>query len=428
MEEKNNNHPTPTSGTSRPGSFIRPLGAFEQMFWLRAQISTVHFLLAGEVEGATKPDEWRKALDTVRQIHPMLSVGIRQDTDTTLFFEHRPEMVIPLRLVAGEGVTRWQEELEKELSIPFDNNDAPLLRVVLIHYPDKCIVVLTAHHAIGDGLSLSYILRDLLAILSGRALTPFPFPASVDVLLGLAAAGPDQDRLKGPLLVNGQTAPRRLWEKTKKPPRIITRQLTPAFTEWVIGRARAEGTTFHAVLMAALLTAGRRVFAKWREKPVRMLSPISVRKTLGIGEDCRLSLCSKFMPFPPEDNQPFWELARFIRLAIADASKRESMIQDTIGLRKFVDGQDIEMADQVSERFNREFVVSNIGRVEYDTEFGRVRLVSIWGPAVHSGFEDEYSVAVASVNGACCLAVTSREPNGMELLEEVLTVLKANCE
>src|ERR1700682_6301301 len=128
--------------SSRQGSSstsIRPLGAFEHMFWLRAQISTVHFVLAAEVEGATNPEEWRTALDVVQKVHPLLSVGIEQKEDTSLWFEHRPGNPIPLRLVTGEGPFRWEDELENELSVPFDNQEAPLLRAVLIHSPGRPI-------------------------------------------------------------------------------------------------------------------------------------------------------------------------------------------------------------------------------------------------------------------------------------------------
>jgi hypothetical protein len=418
---------TIVSSQGSSSTSIRPLGAFEHMFWLRAQISTVHFVLAAEVEGATNPEEWRTALDVVQKIHPLLSVAIDQKEDTSLWFEHRPGTPIPLRLVTGEGLFRWEDEPEKELSIPFDNHEAPLLRAVLIHYPDRCVVILTAHHSISDGLSLSYIMRDLLTALSGRTLTPFPFPASIDELLGLTDAGPDKGRLKGPPLVNGGTAPSRLWDNTKKVPRVYTHRLTPEFTDRLVRRSREEGTTFHGALVSSLVTAGRRIFPRWREKPVRVLSPISVRKTLGIGEDCRLSLCANFMPFAPGESRPFWDLARFIRRSIADAGKLERLKQDTIGLRQFVGGQDLEGADRVSERFNREFVVSNIGRVAYGTDFGRVRLASTWGPTVHSGFEDEYSVAVCTVDHTCCLMITSRGSNGPPLLEESLELLAEAC-
>lgn len=415
--------------TDSPASatLIRPLGASEQMFWLRAQSTTIHFILAAEIEGATTPAQWRMALDSVQKVHPMLSVGIRQNKDTTLWFEQRPGIPIPLRVIAGDTISRWEAELEKELCLPFTNEDAPLIRAVLIHYHDRCIIGLVSHHSISDGLSLSYIVRDLLETLSGRRLAPLPFPPSSDDLLGITVADLGKNLLKGPPLMDGGTIPLQLVEKTKIIPRMHTRRLTPEFTDQLVRRSREEETTLHGALISALVLAGRRVFPKWKEKPVRVLSPISVRDLLGVGEECCLSLVAKWMPFAPEEDRPFWELARYIRSAVAETARLQTVIKDTTGLRKFVDGMDLVESEQVSERFNRELVVSNIGRVAFRSDFGPFRLVSMWGPTVHSGFEDEFSMAVCTVNGACSLVVTSRESGGLLLLEETVKELADQC-
>ena len=398
------------------------------MFWLRAQTTTVHFTLAGEVEGATSPEQWAAALNTVQKIHPMLSVGIRQEKDTSLWFEHRPGQPIPFRVVVGKEGLRWEEELEKELSLPFENDAAPLMRAVLVHYPDKSYIILAAHHSIADGLSLSYIIRDLLEVLRGKALTPFAFPPSVDQLLGLTGEAGDKttdDRglLKGPPFMAGRT-PLRLVEKTKIVPRVYTQRLTPELTARLIRLSHEEGCTVHGAVISALVSAGRSVFPKWKEKAVRVLSPMSVRNLSGAGEECALRLGAKWMAFQPEENRSFWDLARNVRTCITEAARLETIKEDTTGLRKFVDGMDVAGSGAVSERFNRELVVSNIGRVGYDTRFGWLRLTALWGPSIHSGFEDEFSMALCTVEDSCCMVVTSREPNGQLLLAETVNLLE----
>ena len=399
-------------------TLIRPLGGFEQMFWLRAQTTTVHFTLAGEVEGATSPAQWAAALHTIQKIHPMLSVGIRQEKDSSLWFEHRPGQPIPFRVVVGKEGLRWEAELEKELSLPFENDAAPLMRAVLVHYPDKCIIMLVAHHSIADGLSLSYIIRDLLEVLRGKTLTPFAFPPSVDQLLGLTG-----EALKGPPFMVGRT-PLRLVEKTKIVPRMYTQRLSPELTARLIRLSHEEGCTVHGAVISALVSAGRSVFPKWKEKAVRVLSPISVRNLSGAGEECALRLGAKMMAFQPEENRSFWDLSRFVRALITEAARLETIKEDTTGLRKFVDGMDVAGSEAISERFNRELVVSNIGRVGYDTRFGWLRLTGLWGPSIHSGFEDEFSMALCTVDDSCCLLVTSREPNGQLLLAETVKLLE----
>ena len=52
---------------------------------------------------------------------------------------------------------------------------------MLLHEKHRSIIVLVARHSIADGLSLAYVIRDLLQLLSGETLAPLPVAA----LLGL---------------------------------------------------------------------------------------------------------------------------------------------------------------------------------------------------------------------------------------------------
>ena len=39
----------------------RPLGAFEHLFWLVDQHRPIHFTVTAEIEGKTRPEDWREA-------------------------------------------------------------------------------------------------------------------------------------------------------------------------------------------------------------------------------------------------------------------------------------------------------------------------------------------------------------------------------
>ena len=49
----------------------------------------------------------------------------------------------------------WQSWIEHELGRPFGLDEAPLLRCKYLHWssPDRSVLALTFHHAIGDGRS-----------------------------------------------------------------------------------------------------------------------------------------------------------------------------------------------------------------------------------------------------------------------------------
>jgi NRPS condensation-like uncharacterized protein len=77
----------------------------------------------------------------------------------------------------------WQAEFEKEISTPFDTSESPLMRAQLLLDDDRCVVILTTHHSIADGMAIMYVIRDLLQAASGEKLVPLPAPSSQDELL-----------------------------------------------------------------------------------------------------------------------------------------------------------------------------------------------------------------------------------------------------
>ena len=135
---------------------LRPLGSFEEFFWLIDQNRPVHFALAAKVQGATTFGQWRNAFDLVQRRHPLLSVCIETNGNSRPYFCRNVAAPIPLRVIqANDATLRWKLEMEVELSIPFDPEDAPLVRAVLLHEPDQAVVIVVAHHSIADGRSLS---------------------------------------------------------------------------------------------------------------------------------------------------------------------------------------------------------------------------------------------------------------------------------
>jgi hypothetical protein len=82
--------------------------------------------------------------------------------------------------------------------------------------------------------------------------------------------------------------------------------------------AQQEKTTVHGALCAALVIAGRQAIGEWADEPVRILSPIDIRKLLGIGDHCGLFVSAEPVSFKSGETD-FWELARFAKRQLAGA-------------------------------------------------------------------------------------------------------------
>ena len=138
--------------SANPIGFIRSLGAFEEIYWLFTQTGPKGFAYAAEIEGRTTVDAWRKAIDQLQQSQPFFSVCIEPNPGGKPYFRQVAGASIPLRVVNGVSGHRWETEVAKQVFEPFSGDQAPLVRTVLIHDPDRSILIIAAHHSISDGI------------------------------------------------------------------------------------------------------------------------------------------------------------------------------------------------------------------------------------------------------------------------------------
>jgi NRPS condensation-like uncharacterized protein len=162
---------------------VRALGAMERLFWLMDQKHPAHLMVTAEVQGFTKVQSWRDALDAVQRRHPVLSTSIKRNEEGQPALYQADAAPIPLRVVDGSFQGRWELELEREMALPFTPEQAPLIRSVLVHKPQSAVLILIAHHAIADGMALVFLIRDLLQVLSGGQIEALSFNSSAEELL-----------------------------------------------------------------------------------------------------------------------------------------------------------------------------------------------------------------------------------------------------
>jgi Condensation domain len=406
---------------------IRPLGSLEHLFWLLDQNRSCHFAVTAQIAGKASPGDWREALDCLQERHPILSVCIEGTPGSVPRFRQEDAAPIPLRIVDGDPETHWEGEVGEELATPFDPNRAPLIRAVLIQGSRDTAFILVAHHAIADGLSLAYAIRDTLSALYGELLEPLPWaPAQEEILSEGARPAAVADAHKEP---DGAPAGRPSIYRPLDDARPVVKglRLAPALTTSLRDCARLEGTTVHGALCAAFTIAGRQVSADWRDSALRIVSPINVRSLLDVGESCGVFVSATTCAF---DGQAigFWELARNAKAAIAIGQTRDGVVALLSTIGEVVDkGAEIATAANFAAgAFAHEVTLTNLGVLTFDSRFGPLKLENMWGPAVLLGMEGAQTIGVTTVNGSICLTHTSHTPPE-GLLEAMRSVLVDAC-
>ena len=156
--------------------------------------------------------------------------------------------------------------------------------------------------------------------------------------------------------------------------------------------------------------------------------PINARPLLDAGESCGVFLGATTNVFERQATD-FWDIARDARIGVAANKTSENIAAQLSAFRRVVgNGADVAtVAEFVAEVFASEVLLTNLGDLSFDRQFGPVTLKAMFGPAVLTGFEDHQTIGVATLNGALCLLHTSHTPPE-GLLEKIRNVLAQACD
>lgn len=404
---------------------VRPLGVFEQLLWVLEQHSPTHFVVGAQIAGPTTVQQWRTAVDALQTRHPNASLYIDLDEKEIPNFYRNASAQIPLRVLPGHE-TNWEREMEKELATPFNAKEAPLLRAVLLHQPERAVLLLSAHHSIADGLSLVFAIRDIVRVLSGAVLDPLPPLPAYESLIDLPIAPSSQTDTAAPAPELGP--PGVLREASSAKPRIHHINFAQSLTSRLQERVREEKTTVHGALMAATALAARQRSTFLGDRSTRILSPVNARTALDpMMEDITLCTSGAIAALQPSSIQQFWDLARQGRTGVAPAQTLEA-IAGMISLLKQSFGEKVtlEAALQLmTDGFASDVVISNLGNISFG-QFGHLKIERIWGPAVLVGLENEQVIGVATVNGSLSLLHSSYTPLPA-FLETIHEIIRSAC-
>jgi hypothetical protein len=400
---------------------LRDLDTFEEFFWLLEQSAPMFHAVVAEVNGATTIQQWKEALDAIQIRYPLLSASIRKVPGKRPFFQKVQGASMPVRIAPLTDSLVLEEEMEKELQHPFGDGSGPLTRATLFHAPGRSVVIFATHHSSLDGKSHLLLVQDLLASVAGEDLgEPHKVQPGLGQLLGLPTPAEYGKKLEGQSVAPEDGAPVEMPQV-----RVQRLQLNVEETETLLKRAREEGTTVHAALVAALTLAGKLYSEKWNVGPVRCSSPIDMRKTLNIPDAAGMLVSLHRGPVLTPDGALFWDIARTVREDMLPAQSVE-------GARHLLSALSSMVADELSARdlywsvlngpMLHELMVTNYAGYRVRAEHGDIKIENLFtgsasvAPALQK-------VSVLTVNGRLGMTLVSRDmfPALLEDAREILT-------
>lgn len=364
----------------------RYLGAFEHLFWLFNQFYPLDFATVAKLKGQIGFEQLSTVLRQVQQHHPLLRVRIAPDAiGQPKFVETDDE--IPLRLVARTDDQHWQAELEVELARSVDLQVAPLLRVVLLQSGTESELIILCHHAIADGLSGVYLMRDVLQGLGGKLFERSDLSTALSLESALPGIPPSPEAISAERNSEGTAkSTDYLPTQSRLPqPHIHTVILSPELTQQLIQRSRAEQTTVHGAISAAFLLALTQQDVKLSDA-IRCLHPVNVRSQLSLpmpdGVGLYLSLCMTNHSL--QADSAFWDVARSVKSQLLQTDIAQQLVEES-QLRQSAMANLTDAAAFVEEVRLYQLTVTNLGRIDMAQQYGNIRIEALHAPAVTSG-------------------------------------------
>ncbi|WP_220127594.1 phthiocerol/phthiodiolone dimycocerosyl transferase family protein [Streptomyces sp. NBRC 110611] len=363
-----------------PDGSWRPLGPVERWYWITDQVSPLNGVCVARVHARLPERLWRAALDVLSARHPLLNVVIATDEDgANPRFVPADGLTVPLRYELpaepaeadrGAGEPYWVAEVNGHALVErVDQRSGPLARAVVLdrgaaggRHPEQCLV-LTLPHYVADGTTGLSLMREWIEAAaeleghlppssgtpatsgtpgtpgtpgaSGISRVPYRALPSVEELLPAAHRGDEgARRSREQQTADARTmaelrplrvVPTRTVPFTERRTRLLHRELTPHQLDVLVAACRAQGTTVHGALAAAMVTAVARASGARAQEHVSIGSPVDFRGELEppvLSQEMGAYVATVPTVARYRPDRPLWETARHISADVAARKQR----------------------------------------------------------------------------------------------------------
>ena len=393
----------------------RKLLGSERAVWKRGAIS-LNLVVIAHIKGGIPPAQLKKSWQILQEKHPLLRVHLEQDQQTE-FLVTKGTDDIPVREVTSTADGNWQTEALTELHTPFNNfSTLPLVRSVLVPSGDQVELIITCHHCICDGLSATYLIRDILHCLVGQS--EHVQPSSADLLLDNMVP----PAVKVPVLIEkGLRVTNFLFGKLKQldhvasipmqENRILGWNINKGQTAALLVACKKNKVTVHTAISTIFQAAQYAVQGDKEPFLKRMYTPISVRGKLtqNVADNFGLYASEAYIPCPYNPGKSFWENARDfqnnLRDALTDQKVFSSIIVANTLLPTLLDRLLLYLYKKQTIQFG--YIISNLGNLNFPQKYGRLVLKGIHGPVGYVQ-RAEKTLTVLTVNKEMFFTFTYR--------------------
>ena len=374
----------------------------------------MYVVMTARVRGRICVEALRSALEQGRHRHLLLGTRVEFNDDQTAYLTRTNVPEFPVEVVQTKDDTRWQRLVEQYLSTPFSLETGPLAPFALVEGENSSHLIVSAHHVICDGISLGYLLRDILTACGSPEMTlePLPVPPRVTQetattplrifwlrrwIISKVWQAWDRKNIRFDSAMRDAMLER--FFATNDEIDFHSGELSAPETDRLVARCRDESVTVNSAVWAAVLSAQHRLLPRKRIHRTAGLAR-SLRPLLKPRVEDSFGFFAASMTFklPYEPHLPFWQMARKAHARIHQRLKKENPFQQLIleivhpGLVDSLYFQKLGFIDEGLSRrmlklahWHKEFygcAITNVGRLDIPHTYGALTAEAVYGPVV----------------------------------------------
>jgi len=400
-------------------------------------------IMVASIRGHIDSKRLLDVLNRLRARHALLAVRVVVDKDDVAWFVTEGVPEFSLEVIPRQDENQWIEKAEAEFKVSFPLEKGPLSRFILLQSTDISELIICAHHAVCDGISLTYLIKDILQHLgdpdSDIEILPDPPIIDNNTVPSPPSIRPIQRKIIK--LINKRWEKKNIrfdhndmkrlhnvfWEKNVGS-KLLTWIASKEMTKALVSRSREEKVTVNTALWTAFLAAQYDVQAPLKSFHQRSGMAVNTRDKLllTVGESFGFyasSLTVRLKYIPRKD---FWENAgnihNRIRIGLEKTELFRMLVADLFSpslldslyfskyrlIQSMISNMLLKMMDFNKLRYGNS--ITNVGKINIPSVYGQLRLDTVYGPAVYSDVNEKL-IGVITIGDRISFMMTYNENN-----------------
>ncbi len=417
---------------------MRKMGGERIMFMIPFNV-----VMVAKVTGKIEAKDLSVVLEKLRNRHSLLGVRVVIDENNEAWYTSEGVPGFSIETIERESGNQWIQASIEQCKISFELERGPLIRFVLLNSTERSDLILCAHHLVCDGLSLTWLIRDILVHLSEPEKEVIILPEPPEINSDTVPSPPSPGKITNSVMefLNEKWEKKNIrftrsdmielhakfWEKNNHA-NVIAWESTVDETTSLISRCREEKVTVNTAVWTAFLLAQYEIQGSRERYRHKAGMAVNVRDKLKIpvGEAFGFYASSLNTQLKCNPKISFWEMARIFHDRIKTALAKTNPFQmitaefmhptliDSLYFSKYgllnnkLSGKLLQKMNW--DKINYGFSITNVGKVNIPKSYGKLQLESVYGPLFYSDV-NEKTVGVITIGGKLTYLLSYNEDN-----------------